>query len=214
MDVRSMDVRFCYKLSKKDRVIFNLNFVWENTAYIFKQIEILVLDKIQIFNIIRIVLRWFKTACYVFQNKTILFSCPQGLRKVLFKSQIDCRTYQTEWQLLIVFYIFLRSPAGWRAEFICTFLAYFRKYEKGFSFLQAALPFCDLIAGSHTFCHSALNSVKLQLPQRLLYRLYRNSYKFYSSCSKLFNLLHQGFDALSTQWNMQILYRHNCLNIV
>ena len=50
MDVRSMDVRFCYKLSKKDRVIFNLNFVWENTAYIFKQIEILVLDKIQIFN--------------------------------------------------------------------------------------------------------------------------------------------------------------------
>ena len=154
MDVRSMDVRFCYKLSKKDRVIFNLNFVWENTAYIFKQIEILVLDKIQIFNIIRIVLRWFKTACYV-------FSCPEGLCKVLFKHQIDCRTYQTEWQLLIVFYIFLRSPAGWRAEFICTFSPYFRKYEKGFSFLQAALPFCDLIAGSHTFCHSALNSVKL-----------------------------------------------------
>ena len=113
MDVRSMDVRFCYKLSKKDRVIFNLNFVWENTAYIFKQIEILVLDKIQIFNIIRIALRgWFKTARYVFQKKATLFRYPEGLCKVLFKRQIDCRTYRTEWQLLIVFDIFSQVTSG------------------------------------------------------------------------------------------------------
>ena len=145
----------------------------ENAAYIFKQIEILVLDKIQIFNITRIALRgWLKTACYVFPKRTTLSSCPEGLCKVLFRRQIDCRTYQTEWQLLIVFDIFLRSPAVWRAELIRTFSTYFRKYEKCFSFYQTALPFCDLIAGSHTFCHSALNSVNLWLAHRLLYKLY------------------------------------------
>ena len=130
--------------------------------YIFKQTEILVLDKTQIFSIIKTALRgWFKTACYVFPKKTTLCSCPEGLCQVLFKCQIDCRTYQTEWQLLINFDFFLRSPAGWRAEFICTFSTYFRKYEEGFSFLQTALLFCDLIAGSHTFCHSVLNGVNL-----------------------------------------------------
>ena len=131
-------------------------------TYMFRQIEILVLDKIQMLNIVRIALRgWFKTAYYVFAKKTTLCSCPEGLRKVLFKRQTDCRTYRTEWQLLIVFDIFLRSPAGWKVEFIRSFSTYFLKYEKGFSFLQTALPFWDLIAGSHTFCHSALNSVNL-----------------------------------------------------
>ena len=96
------------------------------TTYMFRQIEILVLDKIRMLNIVRIALRgWFKTAYYVFAKKTTLYSCPEGL-------------------------CFIRS-----------FSTYFLKYEKGFSFLQTALPFWDLIAGSHTFCHSALNSVNL-----------------------------------------------------
>ena len=106
-------------------------------TYIFRQIEILDLDKLQMFNIVRIALRgWFKTAYYVLAKKTTLWSCPEGLRKVLFKRQIDCRTYRTEWQLLIVFDIFLRSPVERRVEFIRTFSTYFRKYEKGFNFCR------------------------------------------------------------------------------
>ena len=154
MDVRSAsDSKILLQIKQEGS---NLSLMQKNT-YIFKQIEILVLDKIQIFNIVRIT----KTVYYVFAKKTTLCSCLERLCKVLFKRQIDCCTYQTKWQLLIVLDIFLRSPVGWRAEFMHSFSTCFRKNEEGFNLLQTALPFCDLIAGSHTFCHSALNSVNL-----------------------------------------------------
>ena len=96
------------------------------------------------------------------------------------------------WSFLIFF-----SGHQWaEGQSTCILFQYtFQNMRKVFAFCRL-LCFCYLIAGSHTFCHLTFNIVNLQLSQKLLYRFYRNSYKSYSSCSKLLNLLYQVFDAL------------------
>ena len=72
MDVRSAQT-FCKILSRIKQEglgYFQLEPSVRKYCNLFKQIKILVLDKSQIFNIIRIALRgWLKTTCYVFSKE-------------------------------------------------------------------------------------------------------------------------------------------------